>query len=186
MTTQHQPLDTAAIQAALNTLGPDQLWNDGHMLYTGENGVPAASTWIGDTCNVSLPDHGEANAAAIVTIHNAMPALLARVAKLTADLDEMTHCRDNAIRALHRDDIETDIDVEQTITDALCGPGWDWEDDRTPSMIACDVAPAIRPALAKACEQRNQALARVAELERQLAAHQIALAAAPTSAHGAR
>ncbi|RPE34959.1 hypothetical protein [Kitasatospora cineracea] len=144
--------------------------------------------------------------------------LLARVAELTADLDEMTRCRAAALRALHRDDIPTDIDVEDTIANSLWGPGWDWEDERTPRLIARDVAPAIRPALAKTAEQRDQALARVAELEakrtaleaacdglaeagrnesriwaarvaeleRQLTIHQIALAAAPTAAPGAR
>ncbi|WP_035865912.1 HNH endonuclease [Kitasatospora cheerisanensis] len=91
--------------------------------------------------------------------------LLGRVRELAGSLDEMTRCRDAAVRALHRDDIETDIDVEDAIANALWGPGWDWEDERTPRLIARDVAPEIRPTLAKACEQRDQALARVAELE---------------------
>ncbi len=91
--------------------------------------------------------------------------LLGRVRELAGSLDEMTRCRDAAVRALHRDDIETDIDVEDTIANSLWGPGWDWEDERTPRLIAREAGPAIRPALAKACEQRDQALARVAELE---------------------
>ena len=73
--------------------------------------------------------------------------------RLQAEVAEMTRCRDAAIRALHRDGIETDIDVEEAIANALHGPGWDWEDERTPGRIARDVAPAVRPALAKATQQ---------------------------------
>jgi hypothetical protein len=78
---------------------------------------------------------------------------LAELARLQAELAEMTSCRDAALRALHRDGIETDIDVEEAIANALHGPGWDWEDERTPGRIARDVAPAVRPALAKATQQ---------------------------------
>lgn len=106
-----------------------------------------------------------------------VPALIARVrhleartTKADADLTEMTHCRDNAIRALRRDDIDTDLDIEDVIANELAGQGWDWEDDDAPRNIAELLAPAIRPALAKATQQRDQALARVRELEQQLAA----------------
>lgn len=79
--------------------------------------------------------------------------------RLQAEVAEMTRCRDAALRALHRDDIETDIDIEEAITDTLHGPGWDWEDERMPGQIAREVAPAIRPALAKATQQLAAVLA---------------------------
>lgn len=114
-------------------------------------------------------DQMRSNATFIAHARTDVPALIARVRELEADLTEMIHCRDNAIRALHRDDIDTDIDVEDTVANALWGPGWDWEDERTPRRIARDVAPEIRPALAKATQQRDAALVRVRELEQQLA-----------------
>ncbi|MCX4752922.1 hypothetical protein [Kitasatospora purpeofusca] len=92
--------------------------------------------------------------------------LIAEVRRLQADRDEMAHLRDAALRALHRDDIDTNLDVERAIADNLCGPGW-WDDD-TPSKVARELTPVIRPALAKATQQRDQALARVRELETQL------------------
>lgn len=88
-----------------------------------------------------------------LTVSRQNEELHLEVRRLNAELAEMTRCRDAAIRALHRDDIETDIDIEETITNALHGPGWDWEDERTPDRIARDVAPAVRPALAKATQQ---------------------------------
>lgn len=105
------------------------------------------------------PD-GAATEAVMAVVEPELAARDAENASLRAELEqarqqtiEMTRCRDAALRALHRDDIETDIDIEDTITNALHGPGWDWEDERTPTLIAREVAPAIRPALAKATQQ---------------------------------
>ncbi|MGW4810515.1 hypothetical protein ACWEPB_02570 [Kitasatospora cineracea] len=81
--TQPPTPDLDTIQAAIAAT-PGTWWNDGHEIHVGEPGILAASQWIGDTCNVELPDYGEANAAAIVTAHNALPALLARVRHLEA------------------------------------------------------------------------------------------------------
>ncbi|MFE2346443.1 hypothetical protein [Kitasatospora cineracea] len=83
MTTQ--PLDTAAIQARHDAATPGTWWRDGSEIHAGEPGTPAASTWVAETVNLNLPDHGEANAEAIVAAHNAMPALLARVAELETE-----------------------------------------------------------------------------------------------------
>lgn len=87
MTTQ--PLATPAIQALLDAATPGAWWRDGSEIHAGEPGAPAASTWVAETVNLTLPDHGEANAAAIVTTHNAMPALLARVAELEAENEQL-------------------------------------------------------------------------------------------------
>ncbi|MFJ5923877.1 hypothetical protein ACIQF6_14890 [Kitasatospora sp. NPDC092948] len=105
------------------------------------------------------------NATFIAHARRDVPALIARVQELEQQLAEMTRCRDAAIRALNRDDIDTDIDVEDTVANPLWGPGWDWEDEHTPRRIARDIAPEIRPALAKATQQRDAALARIVELE---------------------
>lgn len=86
MTTQPQPLDLDTIQAAYD-VAPGQWWNDSFEIYAGEPGIPAASTWIGETCSVNLSDGGEANAIAIVTAHNALPTLIARVRELQQQLD---------------------------------------------------------------------------------------------------
>lgn len=92
-------------------------------------------------------------AVAATAVQPELDRLRAELEVARIDLAEMTRCRDAALRALHRDDIETDIDVEEAITNALHGPGWDWDDERTPSLIAREVAPVIRPALAKAAQQ---------------------------------
>src|SRR5690348_9437141 len=163
MTTQPtlDPLDLGPIEAreAAATKGP--WFADGHEILVGTaDDITRRSTWIGETCTTELPDWGAANAEFAAHARTDIPALVARVRELEAELAtaeqqtvEMTRCRDAALRALHRDDIETDIDVEEAITNALHGPGWDWEDPRTPGQIAREVAPAIRPALAKATQQ---------------------------------
>lgn len=160
------PLDLDAIQARLNAATPGPWYADGSEIYAGDPDMHTLhAPWVGETCNVDLPDHGDRNATFVAAARTDVEQLVARVRRLEGQLAEMTHCRDNAIRALHRDDIDTDIDVEEAITEALHGPGWDWEDERTPSLIARDVAPEIRPALAKATQQRDEARARVRELE---------------------
>jgi hypothetical protein len=169
MTTQ--PLDTAAIQARHDAATSGTWYLQPNY---GPDFVAAESAGyehgVG-TLDFGVGDQADADREFVLNAHTDMGQLLARVARLAAGLDEMTHCRDAALRALHRDDIPTDIDVEDTIANSLWGPGWDWEDERTPRLIAREVAPAIRPALAKACEQRDQALARVAELETELACY---------------
>ncbi|MGW5123248.1 hypothetical protein ACWEQ7_04135 [Streptomyces sp. NPDC004069] len=88
-----------------------------------------------------------------------------RVTELDAQLAEMTRLRDNALRALHRDDVETDIDLEETIAAPFYGPGWDW-DEADLQRVVSEAANAVRPAFGKLTQQRDELRARVAELER--------------------
>ncbi|KDN86725.1 hypothetical protein [Kitasatospora cheerisanensis] len=152
---QHLDLDTIQARADAATDGP---WYPDYVdgVIHDSEGRFVAQTTVNDP---------NPNATFIARARVDVPALIARIRELATDLTEMTHCRDAALRALHRDDIDTDIDVEDTIANALWGPGWDWEDERTPRLIARDVASEIRPALAKTTQQRDQALARVRELK---------------------
>lgn len=96
-----QPLDTAAIQAARAAATAGLWWADAHEIYAGPTGIPAASVWVGETCDVNLLDGGEADAAAIVSAHNALPALLARVADLE---QQLAACNDLRQRAIDKGD----------------------------------------------------------------------------------
>lgn len=80
------------------------------------------------------------------------PESAAEMAKLRSDLEEMTRCRDNALRALYRDDVETDVDLEETIAAPFYGPGWDWDEADLMRVVREAVA-AIRPAFAKLAEE---------------------------------
>lgn len=91
-------------------------------------------------------------------------ALLAEVHRLTAALDEMTHCRDNALRALYRDDVDTDIDLEETIAAPFYGPGWDWDESDLQRVVR-EAAAAVRPAFGKLTQQRDKVRDQVADLE---------------------
>ncbi|KIQ67031.1 hypothetical protein TR51_06480 [Kitasatospora griseola] len=81
-----QPLDLDAIQTALAAATDGTWWCDGPEIYAGQPDIPAASTNIGETLQFDLPDHGNANAVAIVATHNALPALIARVQELEQQL----------------------------------------------------------------------------------------------------
>jgi hypothetical protein len=91
-----QPLDLDAIQARCDTATPGPWWNDGHEIYQGEHaGIPAVSTWIGETCTVSLPDYGDANGAFLANARQDVPALLARVRELEAENAELRETLDD-------------------------------------------------------------------------------------------
>lgn len=131
MTTQPQPFDTTAIQARCDAATPGTWWRDGSEIHAGEPGTPAASTWVAETVNLNLPDHGEANAAAIVSTHNALPALLARVADLEQQLAkyvgyEPTIAEEMAElgRRLNAVDDVCDAAEEQTATRGTNLPRW--------------------------------------------------------------
>lgn len=89
-------------------------------------------------------------------VADAGAALLAEVRRLSAALTEMTHCRDNALRALYRDDVETDIDLEETIAAPFYGPGWDWDDDGDMGRVVREAVAAIRPAFGKLTQERDR------------------------------
>ena len=84
-----------------------------------------------------------------------VPALAAEVRRLRPALTEMTHCRDNALAALYRDDVETDIDLEETIAAPFYGPGWDWDESDLKPVVR-EAADAVRPAFGKLTEERDR------------------------------
>lgn len=88
----------------------------------------------------------------------------ARIAELEAQLAEMTHLRDNALRALYRDDVELDIDLEETIAAPFYGPGWDWDESDLQPVVR-EAANAVRPAFGKLTQQRDKARDELAELQ---------------------
>lgn len=99
--------------------------------------------------------------------------LLAEVKRLRGLLAEMTRCRNNAMAYAERQyvpielDDEIDTDGEELagrIEGGLLGPGWDWEDDRTPGQLARTAVAVIRPHLARLTDQAQQARARLAEI----------------------
>jgi hypothetical protein len=92
---------------------------------------------------------------------------LTPVVELEQQLAEMTRLRDNAVRALYRDDVDTDIDLEETIAAPFYGPGWCWEEHEIQPVVR-EAASAVRPAFGKLTQQRDEARARVAELETEL------------------
>jgi hypothetical protein len=92
-----------------------------------------------------------------------VPALLAEVRRLRAELDEMTHCRDSALRALYRDDVDTDIDLEETIGAPFYGPGWDWDENDLQRVVK-EAADAVRAAFGKLTQQRDQAQAALEQI----------------------
>lgn len=84
-----------------------------------------------------------------------VPALVDTVRRLAAALTEMTHCRDNALRALYRDDVETDIDLEETIAAPFYGPGWNWDESDLKPVVR-EAADAVRPAFGKLTQERDR------------------------------
>lgn len=74
--------------AALTTLlaapnvAPGPWVADGHEI--NQDGRVKIDEWVGETCNVDLPDAGAANAALIVAARNALPGLLAEIHRLRA------------------------------------------------------------------------------------------------------
>lgn len=91
-------------------------------------------------------------------------ALLADNARLRALAAEMTRCRDNALSALHRDDVETDPHLPSVAADAITGMNFDWDDERVVQDIADTVAAALQPAFGKLTQERDRLRT---ELERQ-------------------
>lgn len=98
--------------------------------------------------------------------------LLAEVKTSRALLAEMARCRNNAMAYAERGhvpielDNEIDIDGEVLagrIEGELLGPGWDWEDDRTPGLLARTAVAVIRPHLARLTDQTQKARAQLAE-----------------------
>lgn len=104
--------------------------------------------------------------------HRISASIQAAIRQVRADLAEMTGCRNAAMAYAERQhvpielDDEIDIDGEELasrIEGELLGPGWDWEDDRTPGLLAKQAVAVIRPHLARLTDQSQKARAALAE-----------------------
>ncbi|HEY0936968.1 MAG TPA: hypothetical protein VGD91_24940 [Trebonia sp.] len=102
-----------------------------------------------------------------------IPELLAEVDRLRAQLAEMIRCRDNAMSYAERQHVPIQLDDEidingevlaDRIEGELLGPGWDWDDDRTPGLLARTAVAMIRPHLARLTDQAQKARAQLAEI----------------------
>src|SRR5690606_32076001 len=74
------------------------------------------------------------------------------------EADQYQRVADACRRALYRDDVATDIDVEEEVRDAIAAVGieWDTPHGETPADLVDAIVNHTRPALAKATEQRNR------------------------------
>src|SRR5207248_4542559 len=87
----------------------------------------------------------------------------ARIAEVEAQLAEMTRCRDSALRALCRDDVETDPHLPDLFADGLRGL-YEWDDqpepDQAPQELVDRCVQIVRPAFGKLTQQHDKARAR--------------------------
>jgi hypothetical protein len=84
---QPQPLDLDHAEALANAATPGPWFNDSHEIYAGPHtDIPAMNEWIGETCDPSRPDHGAANAALAAWARDGVPALVAEIRRLRAEL----------------------------------------------------------------------------------------------------
>lgn len=141
-----QQLDEIAARTNAATPGPWKLSED-YSDVLAPDGSQLASYWnpTSETLNGEFIAHARAD----------VPVLVDAVRRLTAALTEMTHCRDNALRALYRDDVETDIDLEETIAAPFYGPGWDWDESDLKPVVR-EAADAVRPAFGKLTQERDR------------------------------
>ncbi|MGW2371748.1 hypothetical protein [Kitasatospora sp. NPDC001683] len=80
-------LDLDAIQARLNAATPGPWYADGSEIYAGDPDMHTLhAPWVGETCNVDLPDHGEGNATFVAAARTDVEQFLARVRQLEAEL----------------------------------------------------------------------------------------------------
>lgn len=90
--------------------------------------------------------------------------LLDEIDRQRAALTEMTHCRDNALRALQRDDIDTDPHLPDLFADGLHGL-YEWEDqpqpDQAPQALVDRCVQIVQPAFGKLAQQLAEARATV-------------------------
>lgn len=87
-----EPLNLAPIQAREAAATPGPWWNDSHEIYAGPTNDTLNSRWIGETCRVLDEAGSEADGAFCAHARTDVPALLAEVARLRAEL--------TAVRAL--------------------------------------------------------------------------------------
>lgn len=76
------------IEARINAAYPGPWWTDGREIYQGDTGnTPSILRWIGDTRRPDDWDGSRDNAAFIAHARTDVPALLAEVRRLRAELD---------------------------------------------------------------------------------------------------
>jgi hypothetical protein len=85
-----------------------------------------------------------------------LAAQTAEILRLRALVTEMTRCRDNALAALYRDDVETDPHLPSVAADAITGMNFDWDDERVVQDIADTVARALQPEFGKLTQERDK------------------------------
>lgn len=73
-----------------------------------------------------------------------------------AERDEAFRCRDNALRAMRRDDVDVDEDLTDLFDRNLHGL-YEWDgDDAAPDSLVRACVNAVRPVVAKLTEQRDE------------------------------
>ena len=94
--------------------------------------------------------------------------------KAQRELAEMTRLRDNAVRALNRDDVDTDPHLPDLFADGLHGL-YEWETqpepDQAPAELVDRCVKIAQPALGKLTQQRDQARGIAVALEQELATY---------------
>src|SRR5690606_38906199 len=90
------------------------------------------------------------------------------------EADQYQRVADACRRALYRDDVPTDIDVEEEVRDAIAAVGieWDTPHGETPADLVDAIVNHTRPALAKTIEQRNRYRAAWRSARRRARQHQ--------------
>lgn len=125
MDQQPKPLDLDAIEQRAAKATPGPWWNDNFEIYTSEHvGIPAMCTWIGETCTVDLPDHGDTNGAFIANAREDVPAMAAEIRRLTAELakyvgHEPTIAEEMAYLQTENDRLTTELDLARTVPAAM-------------------------------------------------------------------
>lgn len=97
--------------------------------------------------------------------HVAAIAIQGEITRLRALVAEMTRCRDNALAALYRDDVETDPHMPDLFADGLHGL-YDWEDqpepDSAPQELVDRCVRIVQPAFGKLTQERDSLRAELA------------------------
>lgn len=81
--------------------------------------------------------------------------LRGRTAVLVEKLEEMTRLRDNAVRALNREDTEIPIDLEELVAQGLDAVIGDWEGDVPQERVISSIASHVHTDVAKVVEDRD-------------------------------
>ena len=84
--TDTPPLDLDAIEQRANAASDGPWWNDSHEIYAGHG--TSDDQWIGETCNIDLLDAGAANGAFLAAARQDVPALVAEIRRLRAEVVE--------------------------------------------------------------------------------------------------